>query len=220
MGLEAKCHARVTDSSGKTREADSTVLLETDELIVRGEARIRIPRSDIQALDIRAGKLTITAPTARVALALGPDAATKWAKKLAELPKLLIDKLDVRPGAKVWLFDIDDETLIAQVDQRTSAVLRGRSASACDVVIVDVNSEKELDRIERAIEATHPSGAVWVIHRKGADGVADTTIFARARSLGLVYTKVARVSDRDTAEKLVRPLSTRPPKKATRKHRR
>ena len=31
---------------GVVREADATVLLETDELIVRGEARIRFPHGD------------------------------------------------------------------------------------------------------------------------------------------------------------------------------
>ena len=209
MGLETKCRARVTDDTGKTRDADATVLLETDELIVRGDARIRIPRSAIESVAVRAGTLTVISPGARVALSLGVDAAAKWQTKLAEPPKQLIDKLDVAPGAKVWLFDIVDSALIAQVEQRTKAVVRGRSASECDVVFVDVDSERELDRIERAVAATHDAGTVWVIHRKGANGVADTAIFARAKSLGLVYTKVARVSERDTAEKLVRPRAAR-----------
>ena len=99
--------------------------------------------------------------------------------------------------------------LIAQLEQRTTSIVRGRRASDCDVVFVDVDSERELDRIDRAIGATHDAGAVWVIHRKGTAGVADTTIFARAKALGLVYTKVARVSDRDSAEKLVRPRASR-----------
>ena len=205
VGLETKCRAKVDDGSGKIREADATVLLETDELIVRGEARIKVPRASIEKVTTRAGVLTVSAPPATIALTLGADAAAKWKTKIEEPPKRLIDKLDVKPGAKVWLFDIDDETLISQVSERTDKVLRGSSASSCDVVFVDVNSEKELDRIGKAIDATHDSGAVWVIHRKGPTGVADTTIFAKAKALGLVYTKVARVSERDTAEKLVRP---------------
>lgn len=209
MGLETKCRARVTDDSGKTRDADATVLLETDELIVRGEARIRIPRASIASVSVRAGALTITAPAAKIVLSLGADAAAKWQKKLAEPPKQLIDKLDVKPDAKVWLFDIDDAALIDQVTARAASTSRGRSASGCDVVFVDVDSEKELDRIEKAIAATHDAGAVWVIHRKGASGVSDISIFARAKALGLVSTKVARVSDRDSAEKLVRPRSAR-----------
>jgi len=216
VGLEAKCRARVTDDAGKTREAESTVLLETDELIVRGEARIRIPRAAIKTITVRAGTLIVTAPGAKLALSLGTVAATKWQKKLAEAPKQLVDKLDIKPGAKVWLFEVDDETLIEQVERRTTAVVRGRSASGCDVVIVDVDAEKELDRIERAIDATHSDGAVWVVHRKGASGITDVAIFARAKALGLVYTKVARVSERDTAEKLVRPRAARVTPRSTR----
>jgi hypothetical protein len=209
MGYEAKCYARVDDGSGKIREADSTVLLETDELIVRGDARVRVPRSSIQQIALRSGVLTVTATGTRVSLSLGADAAATWKKKLEEAPKRLIDKLDVRLGAKVWLLDVDNDVLIAQVEQRAGEVLRGRTATNCDIVVVDVDSEKELDRISRAIEATTNTGAVWVIHRKGKSGVPDTAIYARAKELGLVYTKVARVSERDTAEKLVRPTSAR-----------
>lgn len=209
MGFETRCRAKVDDGSGKIREADATVLLETDELIVRGEARIKIPRASIKKVATRGGVLTVSAPPATVSLTLGADAAAKWKTKIEEPPKRLIDKLDVKPGAKVWLFDVDDETLIDQVGERTHNVAKGSSASGCDVVFVDVDSEKELGRIGKAIGATHDAGAVWVIHRKGPAGVADTTIFAEAKKLGLVYTKVVRVSDRDTAEKLVRPKASR-----------
>ena len=209
MGLETKCRVRVQDGDGRVREADSTVLLETDELIVRGEARVRVPRASIKKVVARAGTLTINAPPTVVTLTLSADAAAKWKKKIEEPPKALIDKLDVKPGAKVWLFGVDDETLASQLDERTDKVSRGRSASSCDVVFVGVDSEKELDRIGRALDATNDDGAVWVVHRKGPSGVADTTIFAKAKALGLVYTKVARVSDTHTAEKLVRPVASR-----------
>lgn len=209
MGLEAKCRARVADDSGKIREADATVLLESEELIVRGEARIRIPRASITKITARAGVLTIAAPPQIVSLKLGDEAAAKWKKKLGEAPKRLIDKLDVKAGAKVWLLGIDEPTLERQVGERTHDVSRGRAAASCDVVFVGMESEKDLDRLPRALAATTDAGAIWVIHRKGPTGVADTTIFARAKELGLVYTKVARVSDTHTAEKLVRPLESR-----------
>jgi hypothetical protein len=209
MGYETKCRARVTDAAGVVREADSTVLLETDELIVRGEARIKIPRTAIQNATVRAGTLTVTAPQGTIAMSLGPDSAQKWLKKIQEPPKRLIDKLDVKPGAKVWLLGIDDETLISQIEERTSEVTRGKTASACDVVFVGVETTKDLDRIGRAAKAITDSGAIWAVHRKGASGIPDTTIFAAAKALGLTYTKVARVSDTHTAEKLVRPVASR-----------
>jgi len=214
MGYETKCRARVTGADGSVREADATVLLETDELVVRGEARVRIPRNAIKRVTTRAGVLTITAPNAVVALSLGDEAAAKWRKRIEEAPKRLIDKLDVKPNAKVWVFGVEDETLLAQLAERTTQLLRGRTASSCDVVFVGVESEAELDRIERAMKAMSDNGATWVVHRKGPTGVADTTIYARAKALGLTYTKVARVSETHTAEKLVRPLAARSKAKA------
>jgi putative ribosome biogenesis GTPase RsgA len=209
MGYETKCRVRVDDHSGKIREAVATVLLETDELIVRGEARIRIPRAAIQRVANRAGVVTITSPSATVALSLDEKSAAAWRKRLEEPPKRLIDKLDVKPDMKVWLFGVADEELIAQVQERTSNVARGATASNCDVVFVGVETDAQLDRIARALDAITERGAIWVVHPKGAGGVADTAVFGKAKSLGLTYIKVARVSDTHTAEKLVRPLASR-----------
>lgn len=209
MGYEAKCRVHVADGSGKPRTADATVLLETDELIVRGDARVRVPRREIRSVARRGGVVTITAPTATVKLTLGEPAATKWEQKLKEAPKRLIDKLDVKPGAKVWLLDVASPELEAQLGERTSAVSRGKSARGCDVVFVGVERDTDLSRIERAASAMSEDGAIWVIHPKGRDGVADTTIFEKAKALNLSYTKVARVSDTHTAEKLVVPRASR-----------
>lgn len=209
MGYEIKCRARVDDRSGTIREAESTVLLETDEVIVRGEARIRIPRASIERVTARAGVVTISSPMAVVSLSLDEKSAAAWRKKLEEPPKRLIDKLDVKADVKVWLFRVGDETLTEQVSARTTNVVRGPSASNCDVVFVGVDSVAQLDRIERALEAMTDRGAIWVVHPKGVSGIADTAIFAKAKSLGLTYTKVARVSDTHTAEKLVKPLAPR-----------
>lgn len=208
MGYEARCRVRVDDRSGTIREADGVVLLETDELIVRGDARVRVPRSSIANVTSRAGVVTVTSPTAVVSLTLGTEAAVKWRKKLEEAPKRLIDKLDVKPDATVWLSNIHDETLIAQLEERTTRVNRGiRPQSGCDVIFVGVESNDQIDRIERGLDALAEHGAIWVVHPKGTGGVADTAIFAKAKALGLTYTKVARVSNTRTAEKLVRPAA-------------
>ena len=66
----------------------------------------------------------------------------------------------------------------------------------------------KLPRIERAMNAMLEDGAIWVIHPKEREGVADTSIFKKAKALDLTYTKVARVSDTHTAEKLVRPRAS------------
>ena len=210
MGYETKCKVRVDDGSGTIRQADAaTVLLETDDLIVRGDARVKVPRASITKVASRAGVVTIISPAATISLTLGEEAAAKWRKKLEEPPKQLIDKLDVKPGAKVWLWHIDDATLAAQVTARTSNASSGRSATSCNVVFVQVDSNDDLDRIDRAANAIVDDGAIWVVHPKGKNGVADTAIFGKAKALGLTYTKVARVSETLSAEKLVWPRSSR-----------
>jgi hypothetical protein len=128
---------------GAAREADGAVLLETDELVVRGEARVRIKRTAIQLVTRRAGSVTVTAPT--------------------------IDMLDVKPEAAVLLIGTHDDELCAQLTERTSRLSRATSAKNRDV---------------------------------------------KAKELGLTATKVARVSDTLTAEKLVRPLASRGSRRA------
>jgi Protein of unknown function (DUF3052) len=208
VGYEAKCRVRVVEN-GAAREASATVLLETDELVVRGEARVRVKRADIRRVVRRAGTVTVTSPSATLTLSLGQPAAERWEKKLAEAPKRLIDKLDVKPGAAVLLVGDHDEVLRAQLTERTPNVSRSANAKHRDVVFVDVRDEADMKRIERASSAIADHGAIWVVHRKGPSGVADTAIFAKAKELGLAYTKVARVSDTLTAEKLVRPVASR-----------
>jgi hypothetical protein len=210
VGYETKCRVRVVEAAG-TRQADATVLLETDELVVRGEARIRIKRGDIRRVTRRDGTVTVTSPTATLTLSLGEPAAARWEKKIAERPKQLIDKLDVKPGAFVALIGKHDDALLAQLRQRTTNIARAANVKNRDVAFVEVRSLRDFDRIERATSAITDNGAIWVIHPKGPTGVADTAIFAKAKQLGLTYTKVTRVSDRLTAEKLVRPVATRRP---------
>lgn len=208
MGYEVRCRVRVLEK-GAAREADGAVLLETDELVVRGEARVRIKRTAIQLVTRRAGSVTVTAPTATITLTLGEPAATRWEKKLGEPPKRLIDKLDVKPEAGVLLIGTHDEALCAQLTERTSRLSRASGAKNRDVVFVDVSRAADMTRIARANAAITDDGAIWVVHPKGRNGIADTTIFAKAKELGLTATKVARVSDTLTAEKLVRPLASR-----------
>ncbi len=209
MGYETRCAVRVTSPDGTVRTAaDAAVLIETDDLVVRGVARVKVPRLSITSLRVRAGVLTIAAPAATIALTLG-DAADAWKRRLAEAPKRLIDKLDIKPGARVWLNAVEDDSLIAQLAERTSNIVRGPRATRCDAAFVGVEQASELERIARAANAIVESGSIWVIHRKGKTGVPDTAIFAAATKAGLVYTKVARVSDTHTAEKLVWPRAAR-----------
>jgi hypothetical protein len=211
VGYETKCRVRVDDPSGATRRADdATVLIETEELIVRGVARVKIPRASITGITTRGATLTVAAPTATVALTLADaETALRWRRRLEAAPKALVDKLDVKPEMKVWLVGVNDTALVDQIRSRTANLSSGRTASACDAVFVQIDALAQLDRIARAAKAIVPNGFIWAVHPKGRPEVGDVAIFAAARTVGLISTKVARISDTLSAEKLVRPRAER-----------
>lgn len=193
MGAEATCRV----------SAELKVLLETDEVIVRG----RIPFSAITSVKADGGRLVLRTAAGEVAIELG-SAAAKWAEKIKS-PKSLIDKLGVAPNAVVSLLGVDDAEFLAALENRTGAVTRGRVDSRSTIVFLSVETDKDLTKIGAVAAKLPPKAALWVIHPKGKNGVADTAIFAIAKQHGLNYTKVAKFSATHTAERLSKPGTRR-----------
>jgi hypothetical protein len=193
LGAEATC--RVT--------AELKVLLETDEIIVRG----KIPFGAITSAKAEGGRLMLRTAAGDVVFDLG-DAAAKWAEKIRS-PKSLIDKLGVARDAIVSLISVDDEDFLTELSSRTETITRGRVNPRSAMVFLGVDHARDLARIGSVAAKLPPNAALWVIHPKGKDGVADTAIFAAAKQAGLTYTKVARFSATHTAERLNRPGKAR-----------
>lgn len=78
-----------------------------------------------------------------------------------------------------------------------------------DLVFAGVDTDADLAKLDAARAAMRDTGALWVIHPKGKGGVKDTAVFARARALELVATKVMKFSGTHTAEKLMVPARGR-----------
>jgi hypothetical protein len=190
MGVETTCRV----------SAELKVLLETDEIIVRG----RIPFSAITGVKAEGGRLILHTGDGGLTLDLGA-AAEKWAEKIKS-PKSLIDKLGVAKDAVVSVLGVDDPEFLDALGARTQAITRGRVHAGSAVVFLAVEREKDLPRIATVAAKLPSKAALWVIHPKGKDGVADTAIFEVARQAGLTYTKVARFSATHTAERLNQPV--------------
>ncbi len=86
---------------------------------------------------------------------------------------------------------------------RASVLTTGRRPREFDIALLRTDRESELRRIATVSASMGQGSALWVIHPKGASGLADTLIFAAAVQAGLTYTKVVRFSDTHTGEKLV-----------------
>jgi hypothetical protein len=209
MGQEARCLA-----SHGARSAEGVVHLETDYLTFRddaGDFRLRIPFKDVERADATDGRLTVRFAGGAATFHLGAPAA-KWAERI-RAPKPLVDKLDVRPGARVALVGATagagQDELRGQLAERAETIAVGRPRKESDAIFLWVESERDLARVGTLEPYMKRDGALWVIHPKGKAGIPDTTVFAAAKAAGFTYTKVARVSDTHTAEKLVIPKERR-----------
>src|SRR6266436_1535702 len=103
MGQEKGCRARF----GKQASAGKA-LLETSEILFRGDFRLKIPFSTIKSVKAANGELRVETPEGLAVFQLS-DAAEKWRDKILH-PKSRMEKLGVKPGAKVSLFgDLEAE---------------------------------------------------------------------------------------------------------------
>ena len=209
MGAEARCQLRVGEAVH-----DGKALLETDELLFRGDkrgsergVRLAIPLASIRGVSGTNGALRVRFDGGDATFVLGAQ-AEKWAEKIRS-PKSLIDKLDVKPEHTVSVVALDDSEFIESLRARATRVVVGRLAPRSSIIFLGAETPAALSRLEKAAAAMARDGAIWVVHPKGPAGLRDTEIFAEAKRLGLTYTKVARFSATHTAEKLVIPKTSR-----------
>jgi hypothetical protein len=204
VGQEAQCTVRFGDrvSAGKA-------LLESDELLFRGDFRLSIPFRAVQALEARDGQLRVSFPDGLATFDLGPR-AEKWLQKIRS-PRGLLDKLGVKPDSRVRILGVRDATFREELEQRGAEVSDGHGPSTdADLVFLAADSTDGLRALDSLRSCIKPNGAIWVISPKGKQArLKDVEIMAAAKEAGLVDVKVVSFSDIHTALKLVIPLASR-----------
>ena len=202
MGAEAKCTATI---SGK--KAVGKALLETDELIFRGDdLRLTIPYKSVSSIDVKDGVLHVAWLSGVASFELGPS-AVKWADRIRNPPSR-IDKLDVKPGQLVLFVGIRDATLREEIETRGATVV-ARPIAQVDAVFVAANERGDLRRLATVQNFLKRDGAIWVIRPKGSPNISENDVRAAGKNAGLVDVKVVRYSETHTAEKFVIPVSKR-----------
>ena len=202
MGAEAKCTATI---SGK--KAEGKALLETDELVFRGEdVRLKIPYKSVSSIDVKDGVLHVAWLSGVASFELG-SAAVKWADRIRNPPSR-IDKLDIRSGQWVLFVGIRDATLREEIETRGATVL-ARGTQPVDAIFIAANERADLRRLTTVQKFLKRDGALWIVRPKGSPHISEGDVMSAGKAAGLVDVKVVRFSDTHTAEKFVIPVSRR-----------
>ena len=210
MGREALCEA----TFGKQRSRGKA-LLETSDLLFRGDFRVVVPFKEMTRISADAADLTVVWPGGTLTLALGAEAA-RWAEKIRHPPSLL-DKLGVKPSSTVALVAAAGGDFASQDDLDGFVALlaaRGvktarKPTAATDLLFFLVADKSDLARLPRLLAALRPDAGIWVLRPKGNPAVTEADVRSAGLAAGLVDVKVAAFSASRTAEKFVVPVAKR-----------
>lgn len=211
MGREALCEARFGNQTSRGK-----ALLETSDLLFRGDFRVVVPFKQMTRISADAANLSVVWPGGTLTLALGAEAA-RWAEKIRHPPGLL-DKLGVKAASTVALVaagggdfagedDLDD--FLAQLAARGVKTTK-RPGAATDLLFFSVAGRDDLQALPKLLPALRPDAGIWVLRPKGIAAVTEADVRNAGLSAGLVDVKVAAFSAIRTAEKFVVPLARRP----------
>jgi hypothetical protein len=205
MGREATGTIRTAEGKGKAK-----VLLETEELIFRGEVRAKVPFRVLTVIEPGPDGLRLAWPDGEAVVDLSDVEASRWADRIRNPPSLL-DKLGVKDGTRVAVLDPDyegfaDAAFAAELATRR---VETRPDGPADVVLLGLEEVGDLGRLPSLIGWIRPAGALWAVWRKGLRDLNENHVREAALDAGLVDVKVARFSATHSALKLVIPKSKR-----------
>lgn len=201
MGEEARCIVRFEDARSEGR-----ALLETDELIFRGDFRIAVPLKKITELHASNGELRIEFADGEATFELGPK-AERWAERIRN-PKSLLDKLGVKPQSSVAVVNLEDEEFQTLLEERVEQYATAPQPES-DLIFLGAEATDDLGRIESLVPYLRPNGHIWVVAPKGRQDIREADVLGAGRAAGLKDTKVARFSGTHTAHRFTIPLARR-----------
>ncbi len=202
MGNEVTCNVQF----GK-QQSEGKALLETSEILFRGEFRLKIPFSTIQSAKVVDGELRLQTAQGAVVFGLGP-AAEKWRDKILH-PKSRIEKLGLKPGARVSLLGEFETEFLREVAVLTKSVSREKVAPNSEWVFFAADSKADFAALPKIAKTLQGAAALWIVYPKGQTHITENDVLAAGRKTGLKDVKVVGFSLTHTALKFVIPVSRR-----------
>lgn len=202
MGRELLCTVR---TGGKTSAGKA--LLETNEIIFRGDPRLKIPFASLKSVVAKDGELHLKWPDNSAVFELGGQ-AEKWAHAILH-PKSVAEKLGVKPASRISLLQLPSPELLKDACKSAAAFADSMPLKDSDVIFYGVEATSELPRIKKLIPSLAGNGALWIVYPKGRKEITELQVLAVGREAGLFDVKVVSYSTTHTALKFVRPKAKR-----------
>ncbi len=133
--------------------------------------------------------------------------AAQMAERVYTTP--LLEKLGVRPGARVSVLGVRDDDFGRLLRGRTDDV-SARPRAGSDLIFLAAATPADLVRLRDLEPLIERDGAIWVVWRKGKLAtLRDLEVIAAAKRAGLVDNRVVSFSKDETALRLVVPRARR-----------
>jgi hypothetical protein len=207
MGSEVKCRVRF----GK-QESQGRALLETSEVIFRGDFRLKISFATIQSVKVVDDELQVRIPEGLARFELGASTAEKWREKILH-PKTRIEKIAIKPGTRVSLvgFENQDEEFVKELESAKAVIMPADNTLAkdCDSIFLSIDTQKQLTQIVKIARKMLGAVALWIVYPKGQQHITEGDVLSAGRKAGLKDIKVVRFSPTHTALKFVIPVNKR-----------
>ena len=200
MGREATCDCTFDGITTRVK-----ALLESEELILRGDIRLRAPLHALHHVRVESESLCFNLDKGPVRLDLGAAAAKSWAKKIKTPPPSLADRLGITDKTVRTIGPIDDRAL----DSALTSAARISTRNP-DLILAYVDTPESLATTLREAKAQLArSVPIWLVYRKGpGQPLNESAIRTTLRANGLMDTKVASVSAELTALRFNLPKQT------------
>jgi hypothetical protein len=202
VGNEVKCTAWF----GK-QESQGKALLETNEILFRGDFRLKIPFSTIKLAKAVDGELRLQTAEGLAVFYLGAT-AEKWCDKILH-PKSRIEKLGVKAGAKVSLLGDFDAGFLTEIGKLTESVSKSEVAADSAWIFFAADSKEDLGALPKISQSMKGAAALWIVYPKGQKHITENDVLAAGRKCSLKDVKVVGFSSTHTALKFAFPLSQR-----------
>jgi hypothetical protein len=210
MGNELRCTVR--SGGGKIT---GTALLETNEILLRGDTRLKIPLASLTSISSRDGELHLQWSDGEAVFELGAY-ADKWAHRILH-PKSVTEKLGVNPGLTICAIAMKDARFVEDLREQAERFSDSRPLKQSDLIFLNVESTAELARADRLVPSLSSAGALWIVYPKGRQDIKEQHVLDAGKQAGLVDVKVVSFSATHTALKFVRPKTKRPSRLSTRR---